>query len=88
MDSKKKTWDSPPFSSKKSSITKNKGHIIYFSQQSLQYEHKTESQSSQVTGLAVALDNKFMFLAQIEAAELGLVVHTLEQTGLVTLESV
>ena len=65
-----------------------KRHIIYFSQHSLQHEHKTESQSSQVTGLAVALDNKFMFLAQIEAAELGLVVHTLEQTGLVTLERV
>ena len=68
---------------------KNKlGHIIYFSQHSLQYEHKTESQSSHVAGLAVALDNKFMFLAQIEAAELSLVVHALEQTGLVTLEGV
>ena len=51
---------------------------------------KTESQSSQVENrvLAVALDNKFMFLAQIEAAELGLVVHTLKQAGLVTLERV
>ena len=61
---------------------------MYFSQHRIQYGHRSESQLSQDTGLAVALDNKFMFLAQIEGAELLLVVHTLEHAGLISLQSI
>ena len=49
---------------------------------------QNHSQNIVAAGLAVTLDHKFMFLAQIEAAELGLVVHTLKQAGLVTLERI
>ena len=49
---------------------------------------QNHSQNNVAAGLAVTFDHKFMFLAQIEAAELGLVVHTLKQAGLVTLERI
>ena len=49
---------------------------------------QNHSKNILAAGLAVTFDHKFMFLAQIEAAELGLVVHTLKQAGLVTLERI